>query len=263
MSHHVALDGIRVERAGPVATIWLDRPAKRNAMSYAMWAGLGAACTELGEDASVRVVVLRGAGGNFCAGADIGELLAERPAGAPPFHQVNMACEQALANMPKPTVAYVEGDCIGGGCALAIDCDLRIAVDGARFGITPAKLGVVYPAASHERVGRLLGPAAAKLLLFTGRLVDTATALRIGLVSEVHDVGAGEAALDALCAELAGRSLLSQAASKEMLAAVAATGGVPAQLEQHWAEVAAKSGDLREGVAAFAERRPPQFTWPG
>ena len=81
MSHHVAVDGIRVERAGPVATIWLDRPAKRNAMSYAMWAGLGDACTELGDDASVRVVVLRGAGGHFCAGADIGELLAERPAG--------------------------------------------------------------------------------------------------------------------------------------------------------------------------------------
>ena len=167
------MDGIRVERRGPVATIWLDRPTKRNAMSYAMWAGLEAACLELGDDAQVRVVVLRGAGGHFCAGADISELLAERAPGTPTFHDVNMAAEHALATLPKPTVAFVEGDCIGGGCALAIDCDLRIAVDGARFGITPAKLGVVYPAPSMERVGRLLGLAAAKHLLFTGRLVDT------------------------------------------------------------------------------------------
>ncbi|MFT3853065.1 MAG: enoyl-CoA hydratase/isomerase family protein [Ilumatobacteraceae bacterium] len=259
----MTVDGIRVERDGPVATIWLDRPAKRNAMSYAMWAGLGDACVELGDDTSVRVVVLRGAGGHFCAGADIGELLAERPADAPTFHQVNVTAEHALANLPKPTVAFVEGDCIGGGCALAIDCDLRLAVDGARFGITPAKLGVVYPAASHERVGRLLGPAAAKMLLFTGRLVDTATALRIGLVDEVHEPGAGESALAALCAELAERSLLSQVASKEMIAQVAATGSVPEHLERHWAQVAAGAGDLREGVAAFAERRPPKFTWAG
>lgn len=255
-------DEIRVDHDGPVATIWLDRPAKRNAMSYAMWAALESACTALGADRDVRVVVLRGAGGHFCAGADIGDLLAERPAGTPSFHQVNMGAEHALANLPKPTVAYVEGDCIGGGCALAIDCDLRIASTGARFGITPSKLGVVYPAASLERVGRLLGPAAAKQLLFTGRLIDAATALRIGLVGEVHDADAAPAALAALCAELAERSLLSQVASKEMLASVAATGAVPADLEQHWASVAAGAADLREGVAAFAERRPPRFTWP-
>jgi enoyl-CoA hydratase/carnithine racemase len=258
----VTAEGIRVERDAAVATIWLDRPAKRNAMSYAMWAGLADACAELGPDPSVRVVVLRGAGGHFCAGADISELTAHRPPGMPTFGEVNMASEHALATLPKPTIAYVEGDCIGGGCALAIDCDLRLAVEGSRFGITPSKLGVVYPAASLERVGRLLGPAAAKQLLFTGRLIDTATALRIGLVGEVHDPQAAPAALAALCAELAERSLLSQASSKEMLAAVAATGGVPEHLDQHWATVAAAADDLREGVAAFGERRPPRFTWP-
>jgi enoyl-CoA hydratase/carnithine racemase len=255
-------DCIRVERTGAIATIWLDRPAKRNAMSYAMWAGLETACLELGADPQIRVVVLRGAGGNFCAGADIGELLAERAPGTPTFGDVNMAAEHALATLAKPTVAFVEGDCIGGGCALAIDCDLRIAVDGARFGITPSKLGVVYPAPSMERVGRLLGLAGAKYLLFTGRLVDTATALRLGLVDEVHPPGAAADALAALGDELASRSLLSQAASKEMLGAIAATGAVPAELARHWAQVAAAAGDLREGVAAFAERRPPRFTWP-
>jgi enoyl-CoA hydratase/carnithine racemase len=254
--------GIRIERVGPIATIWLDRPAKRNAMSYAMWAGLEARCTELAVDPAIRVVVLRGAGGNFCAGADIAELLAERPPGAPTFGDVNMAAEHALATLPKPTVAFVEGDCIGGGCALAIDCDLRIAVVGARFGITPSKLGVVYPAASMERVGRLLGPAAAKYLLFTGRLVDAATALQIGLINEIHGADEAGDALAALCDELASRSLLSQVASKEMLGAISATGAVPPELERHWAGIAATAGDLREGVAAFAERRPPRFTWP-
>jgi enoyl-CoA hydratase/carnithine racemase len=252
---------VRVERAGVVATIWLDRPAKRNAMSYAMWTGLAEVSRRLGADPSVRVVVVRGAGGHFCAGADVGDLLAERSPGSPTFLEVNLSAENALAAMPKPTIAYVEGDCIGGGCAIAIDCDLRLAVQGARFGITPAKLGVVYPARSLERVGQLLGPAAAKQLLFTGRLIDAPTAWRIGLVGEVHDPATAPAALDALCAELAERSLLSQAASKEMLAAVAAGGSVPAGLEEHWAELAATADDLREGVAAFAERRPPNFTW--
>jgi len=194
--------------------------------------------------------------------ADVGDLLAERSPGSPTFMEVNLNAENALATMPKPTIAYIEGDCIGGGCAIAIDCDLRIAVDGARFGITPAKLCVVYPARSIERVGQLLGPAAAKQLLFTGRLIDTATALRIGLVGEVHTADGAPVVLDDLCAELAQRSLLSQASSKEMLAAVAAGGSVPAGLEAHWTKVAADSGDLREGVAAFAERRPPKFTWP-
>ena len=254
--------GVRVERDGAVATIWLDRPAKRNAMSYAMWAALADACRRLAASPVVRVVVVRGAGGHFCAGADVGDLLAERSPGSPTFMEVNLNAENALATMPKPTIAYVEGDCIGGGCAIAIDCDLRIAVDGARFGITPAKLGVVYPARSIERVGQLLGPAAAKQLLFTGRLIDTATALRIGLVGEVHSAEGAPAVLGELCAELVERSLLSQASSKEMLAAVAAGGSVPAGLEAHWTKVAADSGDLREGVAAFAERRPPNFTWP-
>jgi enoyl-CoA hydratase/carnithine racemase len=256
-------NGVRVEHAGTVATIWLDRPAKRNAMSYAMWASLADVCDELAVDPATRVVVLRGAGGNFCAGADITELLAERPDGVRSFNEVNMAAEDSLATLAKPTVAFIEGDCIGGGCALAIDCDVRIATVGARFGITPSKLGVVYPAASLERVGRLLGPAGAKYLLFTGRLVDTTTALRIGLVDEVHEPGAADDALAAICDELASRSLLSQAASKEMLGAVAATGVVPTELARHWSQIAAAAGDLREGVAAFGERRPPRFTWPG
>ena len=253
---------MRVEQQGPVATVLLDRPDKRNAMSYAMWAELEHACRRLGGDGDVRVVLLRGAGGHFCAGADIGDLLAERGPGEPGFMEVNMAAEHALAALPRPTVAVIEGDCIGGGAAMAIDCDLRLAVRGARFGITPAKLGVVYPAASLERAVRLLGPSA-KRLLFTGDLIGADEALRIGLVDEVLEPHAVDQRVAELCATLASRSLLTQVAVKEMVAAVLQHGTVPASLVDAWQHEATVSGETAEGVAAFTERRPASFPWSG
>ncbi|OEV15777.1 enoyl-CoA hydratase, partial [Streptomyces nanshensis] len=97
-----------------------------------------------------------------------------------------VAAEEALAAFPKPTVAAVHGHCVGGGCQLAAACDLRFAAHDALFGITPAKLGIVYPASSTERLVRLVGPATAKFLLYSGELIDAERALRTGLVDEVH-----------------------------------------------------------------------------
>jgi len=252
---------IRLVHDGPVATIWLDRPAKRNAVSYAMWADLEEAAVNVTTDPGVRVVVLRGAGQHFSAGADITELRAARGAGERSFGEVNTAAEGALAAIPKPTIAYIEGDCIGGGCAMAIDCDMRIAATTARLGITPAKLGVVYPSASLERVTHLLGPAVTKRLLFTGDLISAGEALRIGLVDEVVDTVDGEHRLAALTAVLAERSLLTQAASKAMVAEVMAHGQVSAEVTQRWNLIAQGSPDLAEGIAAFSERRPARFEW--
>lgn len=249
-----------VEVNGSVGTITLNRPAKRNAVTYAMWVALGDACHRLAADPEVRVVVLRGAGDHFCAGADITELLAPRPAGQPSFMDANMAAEHALATLPKPVVAVVQGDCIGGGCALAIDCDLRLSADNARFGITPAKLGIVYPPASLERAVRLLGPAA-KRLLFTGDLVGAVEAHRIGLVDELLSASQMDARLAELCDTLAQRSLLTQAATKEMVAAVLERGVVSVDLADSWAREVTVSGEMAEGVAAFEQRRPPQFPW--
>ena len=255
-------DGVAVSVDGAVGTIRLDRADKRNAVTYDMWVALEAACHRLARDPAVRVVVLRGAGDHFCAGADITELLAERSPSVPSFMDVNMAAESALATLPKPTVAVVQGDCIGGGAALAIDCDLRLAVAGARFGITPAKLGIVYPPASLERVVRLLGPSA-KRLLFTGDLVDATEAHRIGLVDEVWAAAEVEARVGELCATLVQRSLLTQAATKEMVAAVLEHGSVPSSMADGWNHEVAVSGELAEGVAAFSERRAPRFPWRG
>lgn len=256
----LASPDVHVTISGAVGTIRLGRAAKRNAVTYDMWVALGEACHQLAHDPAVRVVVLRGEGDHFCAGADITELLAERPHGTPSFMDVNMAAEHALVTLPKPVVAVVQGDCIGGGAALAIDCDLRLAVEGSRFGITPSKLGIVYPPASLERAVRLLGPAA-KRLLYTGDLIDATEAHRIGLVDELLPADRVEARLDELCATLASRSLLTQAGTKEMVAAVLAHGSVPAELAASWAREVAAAPDPQEGVLAFTERRPPNFTW--
>ncbi|MGZ4701424.1 MAG: enoyl-CoA hydratase/isomerase family protein, partial [Ilumatobacteraceae bacterium] len=239
---------IRLTRDGAIATIWLNRPGKRNAMNYAMWADLEEIVLEVAADRDVRVVVLRGSGPHFCAGADITELNAAREPGERSFAHVNNDAESALANLPKPTIAFISGDCIGGGCAMAIDCDLRIATGDARFGITPAKLGIVYPSTSLERATHLLGPSATKRLLFTGDLLTAEEARRIGLVDEVVDSASGDDRLATLTGVLASRSLLTQAATKSMVAGIMSHGGrVPDSLRNTWAAIAADAPDTAEG----------------
>jgi len=208
-------------------------------------------------------VVLRGAGAHFCAGADITELLVSRDSDERSFSAVVAAAELALAELPKPTVAFISGDCIGGGCSIAIDCDLRVATADARFGITPAKLGIVYPSAALERATHLVGPAVTKRMLFTGELMDADDALRVGLVDEVVDVANGEERLATLTGVLAARSLVTQGATKAMVAEIGAHGQVSSDTQARWSNVAADAPDGREGVAAFVEKRQPRFTWSG
>ena len=169
--------------------------------------------------------------------------------------------DRALASFPKPTVAFVTGSCIGGGAEIASCCDLRIAAEGSVFGITPARLGIVYPAYALERVTRLVGPAATKHLLFTGDIVDAERALRLGLVDELLPREAAEDRLAELCETLVHRSLLTQVATKEMVEAIGHTGSVPDELMARWQSEVDASGDLAEGIAAFGERRAPVFTW--
>lgn len=234
--------------ADGVATVVIDHPAKRNAMTDTMWAALPPLLARLAADPAVRALVLTGAGDTFCAGADISTL------GRGDAQGLAVAAEEALAAFPKPTLAVVRGFCVGGGCQLAAACDLRFAADGALFGVTPAKLGIVYPASSTRRLASLVGPAGAKYLLFSGELIGTERALRTGLVDEV----VAGAELDARVAEftrlLAGRSQLTQAAAKEFV-----TGRT--DRDAFWAGQARDSGDTAEGVAAFLERRAPRFTW--
>lgn len=247
-----------VTREDGVATLWLNRPAKRNALTYDMWRGIGDLCRELADDAEVRMLVLRGVGDHFCAGADIGGLT-EMP--LRDYHRANRHADESLATFPKPTLAYITGSCIGGGSELAASCDLRIAAEGSAFGITPARLGILYPAYSVERVTRLIGVSATKHLLFTGEIIDAERALRVGLVDEVLSADAAPKRLDELVTTLRDRSLLTQMASKAMVDAVVEQGGISPELDAQWHDVLEASADPAEGIAAFLDRRTPTFRW--
>ncbi len=240
------------EQADGVARLTVHNPGKRNAMTPDMWRRMPELLAQLAADTSVRALVLTGAGSTFCAGADITTLRK-----SPETSQgLAVAAEEALSAFPKPTLAAVRGHCVGGGAQLAAACDLRFASAGALFGITPAKLGIVYPASSTQRLVRLVGPATAKYLLFSGELIDAERALRTGLVDEVHPDEALEARVGDFARTLAARSQLTQAAAKEF---VDGRGG-PARAD-HWLSVARESGEAAEGVTAFLERRPARFTW--
>ncbi|MEU9664390.1 enoyl-CoA hydratase/isomerase family protein [Streptomyces bobili] len=233
-----------------VATVVLHHPAKRNAMTAAMWRALPPLLEKLAADPGVRALVLTGAGGTFCAGADISTLQ-----GSPDDAQaLAVRAEEALAAFPKPTLAAVKGHCVGGGSQLAAACDLRFAEEGALFGVTPAKLGIVYPSSATRRLVALVGPSTAKYLLFSGELIDTERALRTGLVDEVLPSGGLDARVEDFTRVLVSRSGLTQAAAKEF-----ADGRT--DRDAHWSAQARGSGDTAEGVAAFLERREPRFTW--
>ncbi|NNG38526.1 enoyl-CoA hydratase/isomerase family protein [Flexivirga sp. ID2601S] len=268
-----AADG-RVETAvqGSVATITLHNPAKRNAMTTRMWDSLPPLLAELEQDASVLAVVLTGAGEHFCAGADItslvGTLGIESPvtpddsgmALSPPER-----AEEALAAFAKPTVAAIRGACVGGGVELALACDLRIASNTARFGVTPAKIGVFYPPRTTARLVAAVGPAYAKQLLFTGDLMLADEARRIGLVNELAESDALDNVVASLLETITARSQLSIRAAKAIVDAATAYGvdgplGAVATAT-HWQDVMVRSGDPQEGIAAFAERRAPEFRW--
>lgn len=241
LSHHVE---------GAVAGVVIRHPAKRNAMTAAMWRALPPLLEAFARDPEVRALVLTGEGGTFCAGADIGTLQ-DSPAQA---QALAVAAEEALAAFPKPTVAVVRGHCVGGGAQLAAACDLRLAEESALFGVTPARLGIVYPASSTRRLVSLVGPATTKYLLFTAELIDAGRALRTGLVDEVLPDGELDKRVAELTGILVARSQLTQAAAKEF-----ADGRT--DRDDHWARQAHGNPDTAEGVAAFLERRRPHFTW--
>lgn len=233
-----------------VATVVIRHPAKRNAMTAEMWRALPPLLRTLAADARVRVLVLTGEGGTFCAGADISTLQ-----GSPEEAQrLAVLAEEALAAFPKPTLAAVRGHCVGGGAQLAAACDLRFAEQGALFGVTPAKLGIVYPASATRRLAALVGPATTKYLLFSGELIDAERALRTGFVDELLPEGELDKRVAEFTRVLASRSQLTQAAAKEFANGLT-------DREAHWARQARGNADTTEGVTAFLERRPPRFTW--
>ncbi|MGY1814539.1 enoyl-CoA hydratase/isomerase family protein [Blastococcus sp. SYSU D00820] len=256
--------GLTVSRDGAVAVLTIDRPEKRNAMTAGMWAALPGVLAGIADDPEVRVLVVTGRGSSFCAGADIADLLGG-PDEADPMAELrrdNLAAQAALREFPRPTVAMIRGHCIGGGVELATCCDLRFTDETGLFGVTPAKVGIVYTPESTGALIDLVGPSLTRYLLFSGELVDADTALRTGLVDRLVPAAELEDEVHRFAGVLAGRSALTQRSTKEVVAALLAGGDGQAQAAR-WYRETIRSGELAEGVAAFAERRPPSFPWRG
>jgi len=252
---------VAAEKSG-VATVTLNRPGKRNAVSLAMWRRLGEVFAELEASKDVRVLILTGAGGHFCAGADISEfptLRADSKSGRI-YEAANEAASIALRDCSKPTIAAISGYGMGGGCALALACDLRVGDATTRMGIPAARLGVVYGELDCALLYRQVGLANAKRILYSGRHFGAKDCAAMGLLDIVATGTALEGA-HALADELAGNAPLSLAGSKLVLEAlVAATTGSRHAEISAVIEDAMNSADYREGARAFLEKRKPAFT---
>ncbi len=247
---------LRLNITGTAARLLIDRPEKRNAMTQTMWETLPTLLDAVAGHADVRVLVLQSAvPGIFCAGADIGELLANKDDAN--WRAANQAAinraQHALARFALPTIAFIDGDCVGGGCGLALACDVRVATSRSRLGITPAKLGLVYPLHDTKLLVDLIGPGQAKRMLFTGRLLDAAEALRIGLIDKMG------ASPDSMAERIAANSPASCRMIKDFVRRI-----LDGQADDDADTLAIFADaftqpDFAEGVTAFTEKRAAEF----
>lgn len=249
-----------------MAWVVIDRPAKRNALSPQMWAALPDLLQELDADPSVRVIGLKGAGDTFSAGADIVEVLeclAEVDTGLPRGGLLTVAA-QTLAAVRKPTVCVLQGYCMGGAWMLAQACDLRIAVPSLRIGLTPARIGIIYPEYGIETLVRLVGPATASYLLLTGDTVTAEDAERWGMLTRVVPEAELERTVNRICAGLGQNSQLSVQAHKYLIAAVQQRSRMPDDptIRDLYAEVV-NGPDAGIGRQAFLAKSSPDFDWAG
>jgi enoyl-CoA hydratase/carnithine racemase len=242
------------------ATLLLNRPDKRNALNVAMWAAIPALVDQAAADPEVKLLFVRGAGGAFASGADISEMptiYATSDAALENDAKIQGAMT-ALENCPKPVIALIEGPCVGGGCGIALACDIRIGAMGSRYGVTPAKLGLVYGAADTRRLVQAVGLSMAKDILFTGRLLDAEEAHAIGLIDQlVNPEDLDDAAKD-YADKIGAASQFSIRSQKKILALL--RGGADDAPESRTLFGESFEGpDFKEGFAAFMEKRPANF----
>jgi enoyl-CoA hydratase len=242
-----------------VGIITFNNPDKRNAMSLDMWEGLGHALIELRDDPAVRVVILRGAGDKaFVSGADISqfEKVRHNAAASEEYARRSAAQRALLADYPKPTIAAIRGFCLGGGMQVAMLCDIRIAAEASQFGIPAARLGIAYGYDGLRHLVSLVGPSWARLIMYTGMRIDSAEALRIGLVDRVIPNDEWWDAAIAIARTISENAPLAVKAAKITIAQIL---NDPAERDME-ATACMDSEDFREGRRAFMEKRKPRFT---
>jgi enoyl-CoA hydratase/carnithine racemase len=250
-----------VEHRGTASWITLNRPDARNALSRELNLRLHDLTSELDERDETRVIVVTGAGDKaFCAGADLKERKGVTADQTGVYLQAIAGAINGFADLRKPTVCAMNGSAYGGGLELAIACDFRILVEGAELGLTEVKLGIIPGGGGTQRLPRLIGEARAKELIMLGRRIGAARALEIGLVHQVVPRAGLAAAVDALLAEIGSCAPLSVRFAKS---AIQRGYGKPLseglEIERECYDVTLFSEDRDEGLAAFAEGRPPNY----
>jgi len=256
----LSFETLLLERVDRVAIVTINRPDKRNALNAAVRREIIDALDALRADDGVRVVVFTGAGDKaFIAGADIGEF-AERT----PLQQRDVMSRRSvfeeIAEYPKPTIAMINGFALGGGCELALACDLRVAARSARLGQPEIRLGIIPGGGGTQRLPRLVGPGRAMRMILTGELVTADDALASGLVDIVFDDAELRARTLAMAGEIASFSPVALRLAKNAVRAAMETPlSAGLRYERELFITAFASEDKREGIAAFLEKRPADF----
>ncbi len=252
-----------LEKEGPVATLILNRPDKRNAIDEAMWQEIAKLATIVADDPSVKVMILRGADAMaFSAGADIAEFrrVHASPEEAHAYRDLVDRAYEAVANLRVPTIAMVRGPCFGGGCALSLCCDFRYADPTATFCIPPARLGLIYSLKETRRLADLVGPSKAKEMLMGAQVIDADEALGIGLTTRLFSSDELEPATLEFARRLTELSQATISAVKLMMGEIldGATGDT--ETSRGLVDAQFEGADYIEGRMAFLERRKPKFS---
>jgi enoyl-CoA hydratase len=251
---------VLVEKSDHIATITINRPDKLNALDAQVIVTLAMALEQLRQDPDVRVALLTGAGEKaFIAGADISEFK-----GSPAVEQYRIMqtgdIYSAVERFPKPTIAMINGFCLGGGCEVAMACDIRIAGDKAKLGQPETNLGIIPAGGATQRLPRLVGQGHAMRLIYTGDIIDAAEAERIGLVDMVVPQDELKDHAMKLAGKIAQKSPASLQAAKETVRAawqMPLDAGL--RFEKSWFGLLFSTEDKEEGVTAFLEKRKPEF----
>ncbi|MGE5490906.1 MAG: enoyl-CoA hydratase/isomerase family protein [Actinomycetota bacterium] len=252
---------IQEYREGPIATVTLSNPGKLNAVDLGMWEALAATVKGLSADETVRCVVLRGAGNEaFAAGGDLEEFITRRAALDQALHYHGQVAEalKAIGDCPHPTVALIQGACIGGGLEIAGQCDLRICGESAKFGAPINRLGFSMYPGEMEGLLRLAGPAVVKEILLEGRVLAAAEAYAKGLVTRVVSDGQVEDEAYATARRICGGAPLVASWHKQWISRLM-TGEPLSEAEKAASFAFLETEDYKEGLAAFLEKRKPQF----
>lgn len=244
-----------------VARVVIDNPQRKNAVDLAGWHALAALIPELAARADVRVIVLSGAGSDFCAGADISEfdIVRKDAATARIYEAANSAAFAAIRASAVPVIAAIRGICFGGGFGLAASCDLRIATDDARFAVPAARLGLAYPQDAMIDIVSAAGAQMARYLTLTAQPIDARQALAGGFLLEIVASENFDDRLSVIASAIAASAPLSVKASRLSIMSVVTKDPLIARMAQEAGDATFDSADYAEGRAAFKERRKPQF----